>query len=86
MRHLQTENLKMRRKKTLLEEYKTSDISKLKTSYENEKEDLKTAVDELTKGRFKILELFTAALPIILLWKLCYLGHYLNLAKSGTAT
>ena len=33
----------------LLEEYKTSDISKLKTSYDKEKEDLKSALDDLTK-------------------------------------
>lgn len=39
----------MRRKKMLLEEYQTSDISKLKTSYDKEKEDLKSALDDLTK-------------------------------------
>ena len=53
VRQLQTENVKMRRKKSLLEEYKKSDISKLKVSYEKSKEDLKTAIEDWTKEGLK---------------------------------
>ena len=53
VRQLQTENVKMRRKKSLLEEYKKSDISKLKVSYEKSKEDLKTAIEDWTKESLK---------------------------------
>ena len=41
--------MKMKRKKILLEEYNNTDITKLKTSYEAEKEDLMTAITELTQ-------------------------------------
>ena len=49
VRQLETENIKMKRKKTLLEEYNNTDITKMKTSYEAEKQDLMTAIDELTQ-------------------------------------
>ena len=49
VRQLETKNMKMKRKKTLLEEYNNTDITKLRTSYEAEKQDLMTAIDELTQ-------------------------------------